>query len=272
MPDDRLPPHLLADEPPVPSPDDYGVAAPAPPLYSHGEHSTSVDRILKRLTDEQRAGATLIDHDTLILAGPGAGKTLTLTSRLAYILCTNAAAPDQILAVTFTNNAASEMRRRAGALADMEMKPLWIGTFHGLSARLLRENADLAAIKQDFGIADEDDSLRLVKHVLLEKKYPIAGRKKQAEGTLDTPPIKPAIVAELISRWKDSAWSPDDVEDDSILEIDPERDGVNEFDYRAARAVYRRYNEALRKQGLLDFGDLILEAIKLFRDHADQMV
>ena len=121
---------------------------------------------LSRLNPEQRAAVETVDGPLLVLAGAGTGKTRVLTTRFAHILITGRAAPGQVLAVTFTNKAAREMRERVAAILGRPVEGLWLGTFHALCARMLRRHADLVGLSPNFTILDADDQLRLLKQVM----------------------------------------------------------------------------------------------------------
>ena len=121
---------------------------------------------LSRLNSEQREAVETLDGPLLVLAGAGTGKTRVLTTRFAHILLTGRASPGQVLAVTFTNKAAREMRERVGAILGRPVEGLWLGTFHALCARMLRRHADLVGLSANFTIVDSDDQLRLLKQVM----------------------------------------------------------------------------------------------------------
>ncbi|HEY0419176.1 MAG TPA: UvrD-helicase domain-containing protein, partial [Acetobacteraceae bacterium] len=121
---------------------------------------------LARLNPEQRAAVETVDGPVLVLAGAGTGKTRVLTTRFAHILLTNRAFPSQVLAVTFTNKAAREMRERVSALLGRPAEGLWLGTFHALCARMLRRHAELVGLTPSFNILDSDDQIRLLKQVM----------------------------------------------------------------------------------------------------------
>ena len=135
-------------------------------------------RYLSGLNAEQRDAVEALDGPLLVLAGAGTGKTRVLTTRLAHILATKRAWPGQILAVTFTNKAAREMKERIGMLIGGVVEGMqWLGTFHSIGARMLRRNAELAGLKQNFTILDTDDQIRLIKQLLRaenidEKRWP----------------------------------------------------------------------------------------------------
>src|SRR5580698_8799525 len=154
---------------------------------------------LAGLNPEQREAVEAVDGPVLGLAGAGTGKTRVLTTRLAHILATRRAWPGQILAVTFTNKAAREMKERIGALIGGVVEGMqWLGTFHSIGARMLRRHAELAGLKRNFTILDADDQLRLMKQVveaanLDEKRWPAR------------------TLASFIDGWKNRGFSPADV-------------------------------------------------------------
>src|SRR5215510_363283 len=132
---------------------------------------------LARLNSEQREAVETLDGPLLVLAGAGTGKTRVLTTRFAHILITGRAYPNQVLAVTFTNKAAREMRDRVSAILGRPAEGLWLGTFHALCARMLRRHAEQVGLKPNFTILDTDDQLRLLKQLIAaedfdEKKWP----------------------------------------------------------------------------------------------------
>ncbi|MEI8295909.1 MAG: UvrD-helicase domain-containing protein, partial [Alphaproteobacteria bacterium] len=145
---------------------------------------------LVELNDVQSQAVTTTDGPVLILAGAGTGKTRVLTTRMAYILENGLAASSEVLAVTFTNKAASEMRQRVEAQLGHPVAGLWLGTFHAVAVRILRKSAELVGLQPTFTILDADDQKRLLKQILQlenvdDKRYP------------------PKLVAAVISRWKD---------------------------------------------------------------------
>ena len=152
---------------------------------------------LKGLNPEQRAAVEITDGPLLVLAGAGTGKTRVLTTRLAHILATGKAWPGQILAVTFTNKAAREMKDRIGALIGGVVEGMtWLGTFHAIGVKILRNHAELAGLKSGFSILDTDDQIRLMKqlldaHDIDEKRWPARQ------------------LANLIDGWKNRGLTPD---------------------------------------------------------------
>ena len=143
---------------------------------------------LARLNPEQREAVETVDGPLLVLAGAGTGKTRVLTTRFAHILLTKRAFPHQVLAVTFTNNAAREMRERVAAILGQPAEGLWLGTFHALCARMLRRHAELVGLDSRFNILDADDQMRLLKQVM------------EAEG-IDAKRWIPAVLMGIIQRF-----------------------------------------------------------------------
>src|SRR4051794_11294645 len=150
---------------------------------------------LSRLNPEQRAAVETVDGPLLVLAGAGTGKTRVLTTRFAHILLSNKAFPNQVLAVTFTNKAAREMRERVAGILGQPAEGLWLGTFHALCARMLRRHAEYAGLKANFTILGADDQIRLLKQVMDAAR-------------IDTKRWTPASVMALIQRWKDRGLTP----------------------------------------------------------------
>ena len=158
-------------------------------------------RYLEGLNPEQREAVEALDGPVLVLAGAGTGKTRVLTTRLAHILATRRAWPGQILAVTFTNKAAREMKERIGALIGGVVEGMqWLGTFHSIAARMLRRHAELAGLKSNFTILDADDQVRLMKQII------------DAEG-IDEKRWPARTLAAMIDSWKNRGLRPEDVPD-----------------------------------------------------------
>ena len=201
---------------------------------------------LDRLNPQQRAAVERIDGPLLVLAGAGTGKTRVLTTRLAHILSTRRAFPSQILAVTFTNKAAREMKERIGAMIGPVAEGVWLGTFHSLSARILRRHAELLGLRPDFTILDTDDQARLMKQLLQAEK--IDDKKWPARAVLSA-----------IERWKDRGLAPDRVAADAGGELAAGR----------AQSLYAQYQERLRVLNACDFGDLLLHCLTLFATRQD---
>ncbi len=210
---------------------------------------TSLPPYLSALNPAQRKAVQAIDGPVLVLAGAGTGKTRALTTRLGHILATQQAVPGQILCVTFTNKAAREMKDRVSTiLGDINVEGWWLGTFHSLSARMLRRHSDLVGIKSSFTILDSDDQLRLVKQIM------------QANN-IDTKATNPKIVQSMIDRWKNQALTPQ-----AIGHIGYNQKGVNNISLNMLVNLYGQYQDRLKTLNACDFGDLLLHMITIFRD------
>lgn len=203
---------------------------------------------LSGLNPEQRLAVETTEGPVLVLAGAGTGKTRVLTTRIAHILATGRAFPSQILAVTFTNKAAREMKQRIGILigeGNVEGMP-WLGTFHSIGVKLLRRHAELAGLKSDFTILDTDDVVRLIKQLI------------QAEG-LDDKRWPAKQFAQMIDGWKNKGQGPAD-----IAEGD-----ARSFANGKGRELYKAYQERLQTLNACDFGDLLCHPIRIFRANPD---
>ena len=217
-----------AASPPAPAP--APPPAPEPPW-------------LAGLNPPQRQAVTTTEGPVLLLAGAGTGKTRALTSRLAHIIASRLAWPSEILAVTFTNKAAREMRERVRALIGDAVEGMpWLGTFHAIAAKMLRRHAELAGLRSNFIILDTDDQLRLMKQVV-------------AEAGLDDRRWPARALMALIHRWKDRAWTPAEV---------PAGESHAFADGKGA-ALYARYQERLKTLNAADFGDLLLDTLSILR-------
>jgi DNA helicase-2/ATP-dependent DNA helicase PcrA len=202
---------------------------------------------LKGLNPEQREAVLTIDGPVLVLAGAGTGKTRVLTTRLAHILATRRAWPGQILAVTFTNKAAREMKERIGALIGGVVEGMqWLGTFHSIGARMLRRHAELAGLKSNFTILDADDQLRLMKQLI------------EAEN-IDEKRWPARTLASFIDDWKNRGLRPEDVPDGE----------AHAYANGKGRSLYRQYQERLRALNAADFGDLLLEVLTILRTQTE---
>ncbi|MBL0338666.1 MAG: UvrD-helicase domain-containing protein [Rhodospirillaceae bacterium] len=198
------------------------------------------------LNKEQQEAAETIDGPLLILAGAGTGKTRVLIARIAHILATGRAYPNQLLAVTFTNKAAQEMKSRVAAVLQRPVEGWWLGTFHSLSARLLRRHAELVGLTPQFTILDEDDQQRLIKQLL------------QSEN-IDDQKLPARQVAGIFSRWKDKGLFPSHVQNLS----------VNNFVHVKLPLLYAAYQERLKNLNCCDFGDLLLHNLQILGSHPD---
>ncbi|TPJ62393.1 UvrD-helicase domain-containing protein [Mesorhizobium sp. B2-6-1] len=222
-----------------------GIAARA--MAARSGHNNAPD-YLKGLNPEQRLAVETTEGPVLVLAGAGTGKTRVLTTRIAHILATGKAFPSQILAVTFTNKAAREMKQRIGILigeGNVEGMP-WLGTFHSIGVKLLRRHAELAGLKSDFTILDTDDVVRLIKQLI------------QAEG-LDDKRWPAKQFAQMIDGWKNKGQGPAD-----IAEGD-----ARSFANGKGRELYKAYQERLQTLNACDFGDLLCHPIRIFRANPD---
>jgi len=198
------------------------------------------------LNEAQAEAVAITEGPLLVLAGAGTGKTRVLTTRLAHILRSRLAWPSQMLAVTFTNKAAREMRERVGALIGAAVEGLWLGTFHSNAVRILRRHADLVGLKSDFSILDVDDQLRVMKQVI-------------EDANIDEKRWPARALATLIDRWKDKGLRPDMLDRDEAAGFAQGRGG----------ALYAAYQERLRTLNATDFGDLLLHTLTLFTSRTD---
>lgn len=201
---------------------------------------------LADLNEGQNAAVMAMDGPVLVLAGAGTGKTRVLTTRLAHILMTGRAAPAQVLAVTFTNKAAREMKDRVAAILRRPVEGWWLGTFHSLAARMLRRHAGLVGLVPGFTIIDTDDQVRLIKQIL--RAEDIDDKKWPARAVLGA-----------IERWKDRGLGPGQVTAAQAGELAGGR----------ALEIYRLYQERLRVLQACDFGDLLLHMLTVLREHPD---
>jgi DNA helicase II / ATP-dependent DNA helicase PcrA len=202
---------------------------------------------LKGLNGEQRDAVLSIDGPLLVLAGAGTGKTRVLTTRLAHVLTLRKAWPSQILAVTFTNKAAREMKERIGMLIGGMVEGMtWLGTFHSIGVKILRNHYELAGLKSGFSILDMDDQLRLLKQLL------------EAEN-IDEKRWPARQLATLIDGWKNRGLTPDQV---------PKAEGYAYGNGIGAK-LYADYQNRLKIINAADFGDLLLEPLRMFQENPD---
>lgn len=203
-----------------------------------------LSHLTENLNAEQQAAVTAGQQHVLVLAGAGSGKTRVLVHRIAWLMAHEHVSPHAILAVTFTNKAAYEMRGRIEALQGMSLSAMWVGTFHGLSHRLLRAHWKEANLPQSFQILDSDDQLRIIKRVhrnlnLDEAKWP----PKQSQW--------------YINKKKDEGLRPSEIVDD------------NHYHSDILIQVYRAYEEVCQRSGLVDFAELILRALELLEKNSN---
>lgn len=219
---------------------------PAPGAITSQLKRQQVPDYLQGLNAEQRDAVVTIDGPLLVLAGAGTGKTRVLTTRIAHIINTNRAWPSQILSVTFTNKAAREMKERIEKLVPRLESMPWMGTFHSIGARILRAHAELVGLTSSFTILDTDDQIRLIKQLLEaddidEKRWPAK------------------LFASMMDGWKNKGLLPKDVSP---------ADSGSYANGRGAK-LYADYQARLKTLNAADFGDLLLECIRLFREHPD---
>ncbi len=201
---------------------------------------------LKNLNEAQKQAVLSVDGPLLIVAGAGSGKTKVLTSRIAHIIKTKNAFPNQILAVTFTNKAAKEMQNRVSKILGSSAIGLsWLGTFHSICAKLLRKHASAVNLNSNFTIIDTDDQIRLIKNIC------------KAEN-IDVKQLAPRYVIAIIDRWKNKGLYPSEVK-------------INSKDIyeKTILPVYKIYQQKLIELNACDFGDLILHSVKILEKNKD---
>jgi DNA helicase II / ATP-dependent DNA helicase PcrA len=202
---------------------------------------------LAGLNPEQRLAVETLDGPVLVLAGAGTGKTRVLTVRIAHILATGRARPSEILAVTFTNKAAREMKHRVEEIVGGVVEGMpWLGTFHSIGVKILRRHAELVGLKTDFTILDVDDQIRLIKQLL------------EAEN-IDEKRWPARVLAMLIDGWKNRGLTPEQVPGGEAAV----------FANGKGLKLYKAYQERLKILNAADFGDLLLENIRLFREQPE---
>jgi DNA helicase-2/ATP-dependent DNA helicase PcrA len=198
---------------------------------------------MDNLNPQQREAVLATEGPVLILAGAGSGKTRVLTERIAYLIREKGISPERILAFTFTNKAAGEMRSRVERLLAQSDLPFWIGTFHATGLKILRREGSHLGVAGNFAVFDEDDSVSLIKDVIKQKGW-----------SLEENPAR--VVRDRISRWKCALVLPEEA---------IERSGdLNEERYAE---IFKRYDEGLRKSNAFDFDDLIARVVELFTAH-----
>ncbi|MHA1540240.1 MAG: ATP-dependent helicase [Alphaproteobacteria bacterium] len=198
------------------------------------------------LNEDQVEAVDATEGAVLVLAGAGTGKTRVLITRLTHILKTGLARPNEVLAVTFTNKAAREMRERVEGLLGGMSQSLWIGTFHSLSVRILRRHAELLDLTSDFTILDMDDQNRLIKQILVADD-------------IDPKKNPPKMINNMIQRWKDKGLTPERVSSDEIGTLANGK----------LVEIYKEYQARLQTLNAVDFGDLLLHCLTLFTKHPD---
>jgi DNA helicase-2/ATP-dependent DNA helicase PcrA len=235
----RRPDEPTAADAPIHQPVAGGIAARA--------RASSSPPYLAALNPEQREAVETLDGPVLVLAGAGTGKTRVLTSRIAHILSMGRARPQEILSVTFTNKAAREMKHRLGQMLGQAVEGMpWLGTFHSIGGRILRHHAELVQLKSNFTVLDVDDQIRLLKQLL------------QAEN-IDDKRWPARMLAGLIDGWKNRGLTPSQVPSGE----------ASVFGNGKGGKLYAAYQERLKILNAADFGDLLLENIRLFREQPD---
>jgi DNA helicase II / ATP-dependent DNA helicase PcrA len=231
----KLPHHGVPEHQPVAG----GIAARA--------RAAAGPQYLNGLNPEQREAVETLDGPVLVLAGAGTGKTRVLTTRIAHILSQGRARPQEILSVTFTNKAAREMKIRLGQMLGQAVEGMpWLGTFHSIGGRILRFHAELVQLKSNFTVLDVDDQVRLLKQLL------------QAEN-IDDKRWPARMLAGLIDGWKNRGLAPGQVPSGEAAMFGNGKGGK----------LYASYQERLKILNAADFGDLLLENIRLFRENPD---
>ncbi len=219
-------------------------AMPRPPGAQPGQPAPDID-YLEGLNAQQREAVLNTEGPLLVLAGAGTGKTRVLTTRIAHILREKRAWPSQMLVVTFTNKAAREMRERTLDLVGPDAEGLrWLGTFHSVSAQILRKHCELVRLKSSFTVIDTDDQIRLIKQIL------------DAEN-IDPKRWTPRFLAGLIDSWKNRAITPDKLPADQS----------QQFAGGKGKRLYEIYQARLATLNAVDFGDLLLHTIRIFQEN-----
>ncbi|MGC6518342.1 MAG: ATP-dependent helicase [Candidatus Puniceispirillaceae bacterium] len=201
---------------------------------------------LAGLNSEQHKAVTTLDGPLLVLSGAGTGKTRVLTARIAQLIGTRTAMPWNILAVTFTNKAAREMKERLSAMVGPMAEQVMLGTFHSVAARMLRRHAELVGLTSSFTIIDTDDQIRLLKQVM------------EAQ-SVDPKRWQPRAILAMIGKWKDKGLTAQKVSDHEAGDL---ADGK-------AVALYQAYQARLKSLNAADFGDLLLHLLTIFTQHPD---
>jgi DNA helicase-2/ATP-dependent DNA helicase PcrA len=222
--------------PPAGEVDPYNAAMQFPddPEAERAPSLVDTGALLRGLNPEQLAAVTLPAEPALILAGAGSGKTRVLTTRIAWLLQTGQVSPGGVMAVTFTNKAAKEMLTRLGAMLPVNVRGMWIGTFHGLCNRFLRAHWKQAGLPQTFQILDSGDSLSAVKRVIKAMN-------------LDEERFVPKQVAWFIASCKEDGLRPGDV---------PVHDGQTQ----KMAEIYQAYQDQCEREGVVDFAELLLRS------------
>ena len=210
------------------------------------QNNSNNNLYFKELNQNQKKAVETLDGPLLVLSGAGTGKTRVLTARIANLLFSSKAKPWNILAVTFTNKAAKEMRERLENLIGPSVNNIWLGTFHSIAARILRENAELVSLKSNFTIINTDDQKRLLKELIIFEK-------------LDEKKITPQFVLHLINTWKDMGLTVNDILNSEKQYLIDGKAGV----------LFKNYQQRLLDMNYVDFADLLLHNLNIFNSHQD---
>ena len=237
----------FAPDPPIRAHRCLGPACTGPGRVLDSGPAMETDPLLTSLNDEQRRAVTTVDGALLVLAGAGSGKTRVITHRIAWLIASGKARPWQILAMTFTNKAAGEMKERIVRLLGESANDLWLGTFHSVGVRLLRQLAGYANLQPSFTIYDADDSLRAT------------GRAMKALGLSDKL-VPPKRVQHFIDRAKNRCLLPDDPRLAALPDARRDRLFID---------AYKAYEDELRRANAVDFGDLLLRPVQALHAHKD---
>ena len=206
----------------------------------------SINKLIENLNKEQKEAVLSTEGANLIVAGAEAGKTRVLTTRLAHIINSKKAWPNQILCVTFTNKAAKEMQSRVMSYVKEKSTAVpWLGTFHSISVKFLRRHAEAIGLKGNFTILDTDDQKKIVRNIC------------KAED-IDAKKITPQFILSFIDKWKNKGLLPEDIKDEKFSGLE-----------KSIFKVYKIYQSKIRDLNACDFGDLILYCVKLFENHLD---
>jgi DNA helicase-2/ATP-dependent DNA helicase PcrA len=206
----------------------------------------SINKLIENLNKEQKEAVLSTEGPNLIVAGAGSGKTRVLTTRLAHIINSKKAWPNQILCVTFTNKAAKEMQNRVlSYVSEKSTAVPWLGTFHAISVKFLRRHAEAIGLKGNFTILDTDDQKKIVRNI------------SKAED-IDAKKITPRFILSFIDKWKNKGLLPEDIKENEFTGLE-----------KSIFKVYKIYQTKTRELNACDFGDLILYCVKLFENHPD---
>lgn len=205
--------------------------------------------ILESLNKEQKEAVLKTDGAVLVLAGAGTGKTRVLTSKIAFLLQSGLCYPSEILAVTFTNKASREMQERVANLLGKDISPIWLGTFHSIANKILRQHCELVGLTPDYTIMDPDDQNRLIKQIMIDleidtKEYPVKN------------------YVNKINEWKDKG-----ITCDKVLDL-----GIDFNYYPEIKEIYKIYQDRCKTLNACDFGDLLLLNVEIFKKNKDVLM